>query len=544
MAATINGASSLDNLVVPAQTAQPRRAQGGPQFDEHLDRAMDRRDSGRPMRGGADQPPVAESTERAGRASSERQRIERVAARHRRTDERADDGATTSVDTQPVSDDIDEPMADAHAVVAKVVVEQPVVAPVLVPPPIAPMVVPALTVAAVAAVPDPTTATVDSVTDAPSADPVPPVMPATTSPDVGATLETAQPAAPFAIADAPAALLDGAASDVARGDAPADVAIPAQVASVAPAPTLVLPAQQQVVSVATPSDTRRISGTSAAGGSAEGDAPQATGAQPDQAAADATASVAVITAVDAMRAMRATIAKASSGADRAVLSSADAVVESSDAPAAVTTEGGAPVQRTAAAATPIAAPAGAFMATTARPQTIPHTAATAAGAPADAGAGAGVARPAQADGLPVSLPSLSMDLSDEGLGPLMVHASTTSTGLHLKLTAGDRSVGDLLSRAGGELRRDLEAGGTRVGTIDITHDASPQTTHGGSSNDRQASTAAFADQGQTGRRPSTGSGLGSASPDGSPIVAGRPAASAAPTRIRPIVGADGVDVRI
>jgi hypothetical protein len=72
-------------------------------------------------------------------------------------------------------------------------------------------------------------------------------------------------------------------------------------------------------------------------------------------------------------------------------------------------------------------------------------------------------------GLPVSVPSLSMDLSDEGLGPLTLHAMNGAGAVHLKLTAGDRAVGDMLARAGGELRRDLEAGGTTVGSLDIGH---------------------------------------------------------------------------
>ena len=54
-----------------------------------------------------------------------------------------------------------------------------------------------------------------------------------------------------------------------------------------------------------------------------------------------------------------------------------------------------------------------------------------------------------------------------GLGPLPAECAESAGVMHLKLTAGDRAVGDLLSRAGGELRRDLEAGGTNVGTLDI-----------------------------------------------------------------------------
>ena len=86
-----------------------------------------------------------------------------------------------------------------------------------------------------------------------------------------------------------------------------------------------------------------------------------------------------------------------------------------------------------------------------------------------------------ARGLPVSVPSLSMDLSDEGLGPLTLQASNGAGMLHLKLTAGDRAVGELLARAGGELRRDIEAGGTVVGSLDIDHSGAhePSTGHAG-----------------------------------------------------------------
>ncbi|MGD9998702.1 MAG: flagellar hook-length control protein FliK [Ilumatobacteraceae bacterium] len=84
-----------------------------------------------------------------------------------------------------------------------------------------------------------------------------------------------------------------------------------------------------------------------------------------------------------------------------------------------------------------------------------------------------------AAGLPVSVPSLSMDLSDEGLGPLTLQALNGAGVVHLKLTAGDRAVGDMLSRAGAELRRDLEATGTTVGTLDIGHAGSQSLGSGG-----------------------------------------------------------------
>ncbi len=78
-------------------------------------------------------------------------------------------------------------------------------------------------------------------------------------------------------------------------------------------------------------------------------------------------------------------------------------------------------------------------------------------------------RPARDPAGPVSLPRLSMDLSDEGLGPLTVQAQQGPAGLQVTLTAGDRQVGEALARAGAELRRDLESGGTSLGSLHITH---------------------------------------------------------------------------
>jgi flagellar hook-length control protein FliK len=68
---------------------------------------------------------------------------------------------------------------------------------------------------------------------------------------------------------------------------------------------------------------------------------------------------------------------------------------------------------------------------------------------------------------PLTLPSISVDLSDEGLGAMQLQARQGPDGLHLTLTAADREVGAALARAGAELRRDLEAAGTTVGSLDI-----------------------------------------------------------------------------
>jgi Flagellar hook-length control protein FliK len=69
----------------------------------------------------------------------------------------------------------------------------------------------------------------------------------------------------------------------------------------------------------------------------------------------------------------------------------------------------------------------------------------------------------------MALPQLSIDLSDEGLGPLTLQAASGTGGLHVTLTAGDRAVGEALARAGSELRRELEADGTTLGSLDIGH---------------------------------------------------------------------------
>jgi hypothetical protein len=68
---------------------------------------------------------------------------------------------------------------------------------------------------------------------------------------------------------------------------------------------------------------------------------------------------------------------------------------------------------------------------------------------------------------PLSLPSISVDLSDEGLGPMQLQARQGPDGLHLTLMAADREVGAALARAGAELRRDLESAGTTVGSLQV-----------------------------------------------------------------------------
>ncbi len=63
--------------------------------------------------------------------------------------------------------------------------------------------------------------------------------------------------------------------------------------------------------------------------------------------------------------------------------------------------------------------------------------------------------------------SMSVDLSDEGLGPLTLHAQQSAGGLHLTLNAADPATRDLLSRQEAALRSDLEASGATLGSLDI-----------------------------------------------------------------------------
>jgi hypothetical protein len=73
--------------------------------------------------------------------------------------------------------------------------------------------------------------------------------------------------------------------------------------------------------------------------------------------------------------------------------------------------------------------------------------------------------------------SMSVDLSDEGLGPLTLHAQQSASGLHLTLNATDSATRDLLSRQEAALRNDLEASGTALGSLDIQN-AGPRSSGG------------------------------------------------------------------
>jgi hypothetical protein len=78
--------------------------------------------------------------------------------------------------------------------------------------------------------------------------------------------------------------------------------------------------------------------------------------------------------------------------------------------------------------------------------------------------------------------AMSVDLSDEGLGPLTLHALQSASGVHLTLEAADQATRDLLTSQGRALRNELEAGGTALGSLDIQHSGP------GSSGERGAGT--------------------------------------------------------
>ncbi len=83
------------------------------------------------------------------------------------------------------------------------------------------------------------------------------------------------------------------------------------------------------------------------------------------------------------------------------------------------------------------------------------------------------------------LDRMSIDLSDEGLGPLTLQASNGIGGLQLRLTAGERAVGDALAASAHQLREELEASGTRLGSLDVGHRDARRDAHAGTGGRRQ-----------------------------------------------------------
>jgi hypothetical protein len=119
--------------------------------------------------------------------------------------------------------------------------------------------------------------------------------------------------------------------------------------------------------------------------------------------------------------------------------------------------------------------------------------------------------------------AMSVDLSDEGLGPLTLHALQSASGVHLTLEAADQATRDLLTSQGRALRNELEAGGTTLGSLDIQHSGP------GSSGERGAGTPS----GRIDRTGVTRSPLGASAT--TPLATIRP---------RPTPSADGVDLLI
>jgi hypothetical protein len=119
--------------------------------------------------------------------------------------------------------------------------------------------------------------------------------------------------------------------------------------------------------------------------------------------------------------------------------------------------------------------------------------------------------------------AMSVDLSDEGLGPLTLHALQSASGVHLTLEAADQATRDLLTSQGRALRNELEAGGTALGSLDIQHSGP------GSSGERGAGTPS----GRIDRAGATRSPLGASS-----------TTALATVRPRPTPSVDGVDLLI
>ncbi|MEI6401023.1 MAG: flagellar hook-length control protein FliK [Actinomycetota bacterium] len=119
--------------------------------------------------------------------------------------------------------------------------------------------------------------------------------------------------------------------------------------------------------------------------------------------------------------------------------------------------------------------------------------------------------------------AMSVDLSDEGLGPLTLHALQSASGVHLTIEAADQATRDLLTSQGRALRNELESGGTALGSLDIQHSGP------GSSGERGAGTP-------SGRVDRAGATRSSLSSSATPTLA--------TVRPRPTPSGDGVDLLI
>jgi hypothetical protein len=124
---------------------------------------------------------------------------------------------------------------------------------------------------------------------------------------------------------------------------------------------------------------------------------------------------------------------------------------------------------------------------------------------------------------------MKIDLSDEGLGPLTLQAHQAAGALHLTLTASEAATRGLLVDHRAALQRELEATGTKVGTLDINQPGNPSS---GQAGDRSGN--APADR----RTPAQGNTTG--------VNAARPSSTAPTTQSAPTRAASpsGLDVRI
>lgn len=114
---------------------------------------------------------------------------------------------------------------------------------------------------------------------------------------------------------------------------------------------------------------------------------------------------------------------------------------------------------------------------------------------AEASAAAGDARLAHGAGalqrdrlaMPVSGDArIELDLADEGLGPLRLHALTNNGTLHLQLSSSDAGLRDMLSKHVDDLRSDIAASGLDLGSLDVGSAPDEQHGHAGGTDDRSA----------------------------------------------------------
>lgn len=527
MSGSITTWTSIEQIVAPGPSDRRSsdvgsRADGQARFDEHLDRAIDSNDE-RSQRASDDAVPVERiESERRERIDS-RARFERRHLGHRGP--MADDSspsATVAAIAAAPSDaaepqDIDaDPAHDDHAAPVVAAIDPPPAALTAASTASTPTITPSLRLLTagdgpVASTPIATDA-VQGAVDGPATRPV------------DAANTSAKPAAPLATSLVMDATVE---SSSLAGD---PLSRPAVVRTSVATPSTNTPSAGDLDPermVGAPRDepegsTVRLPDGEAGSGAPDvapptvaSTVPAATGAEDDIVAAPPTTVAAVVE-----RARPARPSMHRGGEPAAATSVTDGAIGASPGPVAELVDGPAATPRpvaTVSDAAPVAAPLGAerrapvFEAMVADPAMAHDT-----------------ARTERTGGtVPVSVPHLSVDLSDEGLGPLTLQAQQGADGVHVRLTAADARVSDLLSRAGGELRHDLQSSGVALGSLDIAHG---DLAHGHAGGDRQPSSTAARPAPPA--APTATSGL---TPGVEPLRPGTsPRASAV----------DGVDVRI